>query len=75
MLMCILGAIKKRNQMMLYARCVAIRDKQLIEKGGIKDQHRVEEERLDAIMEKERVRGILQAQEREKRRGSCNFLR
>lgn len=60
--------VKNMNQMLLYAKCVAIRDKQLDEKKVLVKKRRAEEERLDAIMEEKRVVGVELALVRERER-------
>ena len=44
------------NQMMLYSKCVTIRDAQLEEKKHVKAEAAEEERRLDVMMEVERLR-------------------
>ncbi len=46
------------NQMMLYAKVVTIRDKQVQEKRRLKDEYKVEEKRKDLMMEIERLTKI-----------------
>ncbi|KAI9098279.1 tumor suppressor, Mitostatin-domain-containing protein [Phlyctochytrium arcticum] len=60
--------IKHMNELILYAKCVAIRDKQVDEKKMIKNERKEEEARLDAIMEAERVAELEKLAEREKKR-------
>lgn len=56
------------NQMVLYAKVVTIRDKQL-EENKVLESHWVEEQkRLDLMMEIERLKGLQAAEEREKHR-------
>ena len=56
------------NQMVLYAKVVTIRDKQL-EENKVLESHWVEEQkRLDLMMEIERLKGLQAAEEREKLR-------
>jgi len=50
--------VKQMNQMMLYAKVVTIRDKQLAEKQQIGNHLKVEEKRKDLIMEIERLKKI-----------------
>jgi len=50
--------VKTMNQMMLYAKVVTIRDKQLEEKKTLKDHAKAEERRRDLIMELERLNKI-----------------
>ncbi|KAJ3213755.1 Cilia- and flagella-associated protein 45 [Dinochytrium kinnereticum] len=60
--------IKHMNELMLYAKCVAIRDAQVEEKKLIKQEKKEEDSRLDAMMELERVNELKKLEEREKRR-------
>ncbi|XP_072049363.1 cilia- and flagella-associated protein 45-like [Amphiura filiformis] len=50
--------IKHLNELMLNAKCHAIRDAQMLEKGMIKDEYQEEEKRLDIMMELERQRAL-----------------
>jgi hypothetical protein len=58
--------IKHLNELMLYAKCVAIRDIQVDEKTMIKQEKRKEEARLDHMMEADRVADLKRLAEREK---------
>ena len=58
-----LDDVKKMNQMMAYAKCVTIRDAQISEKVEMQEENEMEESRLDAIMEIERVKAIQRAAE------------
>lgn len=58
-----LDEVKYMNQMVNYAKCVTVRDKQLIEKQRILQQKIEEEKRLDLMMEVERLRKIKEAEE------------
>jgi hypothetical protein len=60
--------IKHMNELMLYAKCVAIRDSQVEEKKMIHKEKKEEEQRLDMMMEMERVNELKKLEEREKRR-------
>ncbi|KND02810.1 uncharacterized protein SPPG_01891 [Spizellomyces punctatus DAOM BR117] len=60
--------IKHMNELMLYAKCVAIRDRQVDEKKMIEKERKQEERRLDAIMEAERVQELKKLEERERKR-------
>ncbi|KAI8912097.1 tumor suppressor, Mitostatin-domain-containing protein [Powellomyces hirtus] len=60
--------IKHMNELMLYAKCVAIRDKQVEEKKVIKNDRKQEEARLDAMMEAVRVDELKKLEDREKKR-------
>jgi len=57
--------VKHMNQMMLYSKVVTIRDKQLQEKQGVKDHHKLEEKRKDLMMEVERLKKIKYYEEAE----------
>ncbi|KAJ2994230.1 Cilia- and flagella-associated protein 45 [Globomyces sp. JEL0801] len=60
--------IKHMNELMLYAKCVSIRDNQVEQKKFIHRQKKEEELRLDAMMENERVRELKKLEERERKR-------
>lgn len=60
--------IKHLNELMLYAKCVTIRDNQVEQKKFIHRQRKEEDLRLDAIMEFERVNELKKLEEREKKR-------
>lgn len=53
-------------QLILNAKCHAIRDAQLIEKVEIKKEQLEEEKRLDEMMEVERLKALKEYEEREK---------
>lgn len=53
------------NQMILYAQCVAIRDRQISEKKRLADESKESERRLDLMMEIDRLKGLQEAEERE----------
>lgn len=44
--------------MVMYAKCVTIRDKQLDEKKKIVEEYKVQEKRKDLMMEIERLKNI-----------------
>lgn len=58
--------IKKLNELILNAKCHAIRDAQLIEKVEIKKEQLEEEKRLDEMMEVERLKALKEYEDREK---------
>ncbi|XP_031566387.1 cilia- and flagella-associated protein 45-like [Actinia tenebrosa] len=58
--------IKKLNELILNAKCHAIRDAQLIEKVEIKKELLQEDKRLDEMMEVERLKALVEYEEREK---------
>ncbi|KAI8999233.1 tumor suppressor, Mitostatin-domain-containing protein [Gaertneriomyces semiglobifer] len=60
--------IKRMNELMLYAKCVAIRDRQVAEREIIRKERHEEEARLDAIMETERQNELRRLEEKEKTR-------
>ena len=55
-------------QLILNAKCHAIRDAQILEKQQIKHELHTEEQRLDAMMEADRVNAIAVAEEIAERR-------
>ncbi len=57
--------IKKLNELILNAKCHAIRDAQLIEKVDVKKEIFEEEKRLDEMMEKDRLLALKEYEERE----------
>mmetsp|Transcript_7111 Transcript_7111/g.11714 ORF Transcript_7111/g.11714 Transcript_7111/m.11714 type:complete len:488 (+) Transcript_7111:139-1602(+) len=58
--------VKHMNQILLYAQCASIRDKQLEEKKMIAQRRAEEEKEVFMKMEEERVRAIRMVEEREK---------
>lgn len=60
--------IKHLNELILEAKCHAIRDAQIAEKEQLKKDMKVENDRLDAMMEIDRVEAIQQREEIEKSR-------
>ncbi|XP_056402432.1 cilia- and flagella-associated protein 45 [Hyla sarda] len=60
--------IKKMNEMILHAKCHAIRDAQILEKNLISKELEVEDERLDQMMEVERQKAIKMQEEIEEKR-------
>jgi hypothetical protein len=60
--------VKNMNQMMLYAKCVTIRDAQILEKKTINEHLENEEKRLDSQMEIDRVRALKAMEEIERKR-------
>ena len=61
-----LDDVKHMNKMMMYAKCVTVRDQQLDEKNGIHDHKKTEEKRKDLMMEIERLKKIKYYEELEK---------
>jgi hypothetical protein len=43
--------VKRMNQMALYAKCVTIRDKQVLEKASMRKERKEQEQLLDMMME------------------------
>jgi len=61
-----LDEVKHMNQMIVYAKCVTIRDKQLEEKKGIHEARKLEEKRKDLMMEIDRLKLIKKLEEEER---------
>ncbi|KAG2500981.1 hypothetical protein HYH03_000803 [Edaphochlamys debaryana] len=61
-------AVKNMNQMMLYSKCVTIRDAQIEEKKQMLAEEEEEQRRLDLMMEIERVKALEQYEARERQR-------
>lgn len=60
--------VKFMNQVMLYAKCVTVRDAQMLEKQSIKAERSEEQRRLDMMMELERLKALRMYEEREVKR-------
>lgn len=60
--------VKHMNQMVLYAKTVTVRDKQLSEKRSISAQRKIEEKRKDLLMEVDRLKKIKFHEEIEKQK-------
>lgn len=60
--------VKHMNQMMLYSKCVTIRDRQLEEQTRLEAEYRDEEKRLDLMMEIERLKNLKHQEELEVQR-------
>lgn len=60
--------VKHMNQVMLYAKCVTVRDAQILEKKALKEEHCEEERRVDMMMELERLKALRMYEERESKR-------
>ncbi|MEW5310671.1 MAG: hypothetical protein WDW38_002447 [Sanguina aurantia] len=60
--------VKHMNQMVLYSKCVTIRDAQIEEKKSMMVEEEEEQRRLDLMMEVERIRALGQYEERERQR-------
>lgn len=61
-----LDDVKHMNQMMLYAKCVTIRDAQLLEKQMVQKEKGDIEQAFDHVMEAERLKSIALSDERER---------
>lgn len=66
--------IKKLNELILNAKCHAIRDAQLVERSHISQEMDAEERRLDQMMEVDRVSSIKVEEEIEKARKEQRLL-
>jgi len=66
--------IKCLNELILNAKCQAIRDAQVVEKQTIKGELEEEEMRLDTMMEIDRINGIKAAEEIEEMRKKQRYL-
>ncbi|CAI2365973.1 unnamed protein product [Moneuplotes crassus] len=60
--------VKTMNQMVLYSKCVTIRDKQLEEQKRLEQEYLDENKRLDIMMEIERLKSIKHREEIEHQR-------
>jgi len=60
-------AVKQMNQLIMQAKVVTIRDKQLEEKKDIREHKNLEEKRRDLMMEVERLKKIKQHDEEERK--------
>ena len=58
--------VKHMNKMMMYAKCVTVRDQQLQEREVLHDHKKNEEKRKDLMMEIERLKQIKFYEELEK---------
>lgn len=58
--------VKEMNKMVMYAKCVTIRDRQLNEKSDIRGENKINEKRKDLMMEVERLKKIKYYEELEK---------
>jgi len=54
------------NKMVMYAKCVTIRDKQLEQKKSLHESMKVQEKRKDLMMEVDRLKKIKYYEEQEK---------
>ncbi|CAD8061698.1 unnamed protein product [Paramecium primaurelia] len=60
-----LDDVKEMNKMVMYAKCVTIRDKQLQEKQQLKEEFKIQEKRKDLMMEIERLQSIKYYEEKD----------
>jgi hypothetical protein len=60
--------VKHMNQVMLNAKCVTIRDAQVLDKRAIRAERAEEERRMDMMMELERLKALRMYEEREAKR-------
>ena len=60
--------VKRMNQMVLYSKCVTIRDAQIAEKEYIAQEREEEERRLDMQYELDRIKGLQAYEQREIKR-------
>lgn len=60
--------VKTMNQMVLYSKCVTIRDRQLEEQKRLEQEYVDENKRLDLMMEIERLKSIQHQEELEQKR-------
>ena len=60
--------VKYMNQVMLYAKCVTVRDAQIMEKQAVKSERAEDERRIDMMMELERLKALRMYEEREVKR-------
>mmetsp|Transcript_48018 Transcript_48018/g.153922 ORF Transcript_48018/g.153922 Transcript_48018/m.153922 type:complete len:524 (+) Transcript_48018:49-1620(+) len=63
-----LDDVKDMNRMMLYAKCVTIRDAQIEERRHIIKENEEEDQRLDLMMEVERIKALELYEMRERKR-------
>jgi len=66
--------IKYLNELILNAKCHAIRDAQIVEKKHIRGEMTDEEKRLDQMMEEDRLKSIVMQQEIENQRREERYL-
>merc|ERR1711976_635448 len=66
--------IKHLNELILNAKCHAIRDAQILEKGQIRNEMETEEKRLDLMMEADRVNAIKIEEEIDRKRKEERLL-
>jgi len=60
--------VKRLNQIMLYAKCVTVRDAQVLEKKALVAEKVEDERRIDMAMELERLKALRMYEEREVKR-------
>eukprot|EP00891_Asterochloris_glomerata_P004534 jgi/Astpho2/4534/e_gw1.00067.95.1_t len=62
--------VKHMNQMVLYSKCVTIRDAQIEEKKHMLEEEEAEERALDVAMEIDRIRALEAYEQRERQRAA-----
>merc|ERR1712078_270642 len=62
--------VKSMNRMLLYAKCVTIRDQQIQDKQRMMEAEEEEERRMDIVMEIERIKALQAYREREVHRAA-----
>ena len=65
--------VKHMNQMVLYSKVVTIRDKQLLENKNLEQEWVEEQKKLDLLMEIERLKGLKEEEERERRKAEARI--
>ena len=60
--------VKAMNQMMLYSKCVTVRDAQLEERKHMMLEAEADDRRVDMMMEMERLKALENYEERERQR-------
>ena len=58
--------VKTMNKMVMYAKCVTIRDRQLNQKKSLYEDMKLQEKRKDLMMEVDRLKQIKYYEEKEK---------
>ncbi|QDZ25307.1 cilia- and flagella-associated protein 45 [Chloropicon primus] len=62
--------VKSMNRMLLYAKCVTIRDQQIMDKQRMMEAEEEEERKMDLVMEIERIKALQAYGEREVQRAA-----
>lgn len=66
--------VKGMNKMLFYAKVVTVRDKQLEESKQLEKEYIEEQKKLDLLMEIERLKGLFQEEDREKKRQEARLM-